>query len=386
MTRPLRVVHVITGLSVGGAETLLVRLLARRNPENVQAKVISLTGEGPLADVLRGLNVPVECLGLKGFFSFPATLLRLTSILRRERPDVIQTWLYHGDFLGGLSGWMAGGVPVIWGIHSSTLEPGAVRRSTRWLVRLLARLSRLLPSRIVSCSEESRRIHVALGYEAERFRVIPNGFDTEAFRPDPAARDEARRALGRPASELWVGMVSRFHPQKDHRNFLEAAALLAPRHPDLHFVLCGEGVDAKNLDLVSWARSLGVEDRCLFLGARRDVNKVMSSLDVFVSASRFGEAFPLVVGEAMSCGVPCVVTDVGDSALLVGRTGVVVPPRSPERLAEGVESLLALSPDRRRELGEAARRRIMENYGIERMSRRYEDLYRETTSSNEREP
>lgn len=371
MDRPIRTAHVITGLGVGGAEMMLYRLLAHGGP-SVAPRVAALAG-GPLAEKIRALGVPVDV------FADPFAAFRLAGLLRREKVDVVQTWMYHADLIGGLAGRLAG-VPVVWGLHNSTLTPEASRRSTRALVALLAALSRWWPARILSCSEAARRVHAEKGYDAARMTVVPNGFDLRLFRPDAAARERVRREWGQPEDRLLVGHAARFHPQKDHATFLAAAARVAERRPEARFVLCGEGVSAENAPLAALARAAGVLDRCLFLGLR-DTATVMPALDVLVSSSCSGEAFPLVVGEAMACGVPCAVTDVGDSALMVGDMGRVAPPADPAALAAAVDGLLALPAAARRDLGAAARRRVSDNYEIGRVAAMYEALHRQAAGA-----
>jgi glycosyltransferase involved in cell wall biosynthesis len=206
--------------------------------------------------------------------------------------------------------------------------------------------------------------------------VIPNGFDLSELRPDPAARQDVRRELEVGERAPLVGMAARFHPQKDHASFLEAAKILHGRLPDVRFLLCGDGVTCENRALSDRVRQAGLADHAHLLGVRGDVPRLLAALDVAVLSS-VGEAFPLVLGEAMACGVPCVATDVGDAARIIGETGEVVPPRDPAALAAALERVLNLEPERRRELGMAARQRIEENYSIERIAKRYEDLYSE---------
>jgi glycosyltransferase involved in cell wall biosynthesis len=228
----------------------------------------------------------------------------------------------------------------------------------------------------VTVSQAARDLHVAAGYDPAKFVFIPNGFDVMTFRPDPAARREARAELGLPEGAIAIGMVARFDAQKDHPNFIRAAALLARRLADVRFVLCGLGAGPENADLVRLLAEHGVSDRFQLLGRRSDIPRVMNALDVCTLSSSFGEAFPLAIGEAMSCGVPCVVTDLGDSAYLVADTGRVVAPRDSAALAGAWETLARLEPEARRRLGFAARERIVQHFALARTVEQYADLYR----------
>lgn len=386
----IRVMHVITGLGVGGAETMLCKLLSRTNRDAFDSQVISLSGGGATGDKIRALGVPVATLGMRPGLPHPARLARLAGTLRAARPDVIQTWMYHADLLGGLAARAATPrVPVIWNIRHTDLDPRKNKRSTLWTAAACAWLSRRLPVRIVSCSETARAVHVQRGYAADKMLVIPNGFDLSAFGPDPDARLSVRRELGIPPDTLLIGLVGRFHLQKDHANFVRAAATLraAPHSLEdhVHFLLCGDGVNGQNRELAGWIEAAGLDAHFHLLGRRSDVARLTAALDIATSSS-LGEGFPNAIGEAMACAVPCAVTDVGDSALLVGDTGRIVRARSPAALAGAWQELIALGADARSHLGQAARRRVAERFDLGAITARYEALYRAVaTNLKERE-
>lgn len=369
----MRILHVITGLNLGGAEVMLARLLRASAHEGATREVISLTSLGVIADRLRPLGVPVHAVGM-GRLPDPAALARLAALARRFRPDVVQTWMYHADLLGGLAARLGTDARVVWGIHNNALDPADTRRTTRWTARLCARLSRRVPDRIVCVSRAARDLHVALGYAAERCLVVPNGFDLDEFRPDAARRREARAELDLDEGAVAFGLVARVHPQKDHATFLRAAALLAAREPAARFVLCGAGT-APGDALARAVGAAGLTGRFRLLGAREDVPRLLCALDVACLSST-SEAFPLSLGEAMATGVPCVATDVGDCALLVGDAGRVVPARDPAALAAAWEELVRLGRDGRARLGAAARARIAARFGIGRAAEAYARLYR----------
>jgi glycosyltransferase involved in cell wall biosynthesis len=215
----------------------------------------------------------------------------------------------------------------------------------------------------------------------DRFVVIPNGFDTRTFRPDVEARLALRQELRLNPDALLIGLAARFDPTKDHDNFLRAAAILAHAFPNVGFVLCGANIDAHNVALVQQIASLGLTQRCYLLGRRPDMPGIHAAMDLATSSS-LSEAFPLAIGEAMACGVPCVATDVGDSALIVGPTGRIVPPREPAALAAAWSGLLAAGPTARQRLGRDARRRIEDMFELGTITRRYEALY-ESIASNQ---
>jgi glycosyltransferase involved in cell wall biosynthesis len=371
----IRLTHIITGLSAGGAENMLYRLLSRLDSRAFASEVISLKREGPVADKIRSLGIPLKTLNWRSGRADPLAWLRLWRWLRSGRPDVVQTWMYHADLIGGLAAKAAGRAPVVWNVRQTNLDPAFNKRSTLWTARFCASLSSRLPSAIVCNSEAAKAAHVGFGYSAGRFIVIPNGFDLSLLRPDPEARLSVRREIGLEPSALLVGLVARFDPVKGHRVFLRAAGLLLKRHPAVNFLLCGEGIDMTNPSIVQWMEEAGVAGRCRLLGRREDLPRIQAALDLAVSASS-GESFPNVIGEAMACGVPCAVTDVGDSALIVGNTGRVVPPQDPHALATAIDDLIRLGPDGRRRWGEQARQRIRDFYSLPATVAKYEALYR----------
>lgn len=373
----IRVTHVIDGLSVGGAEVMLANLLRRSDRSRFESEVISLTGIGPVGEAIRDTGVPVRSLGLEPSPRKALAVLRLPSMVRASRPDLVQTWLYHADLLGGLSTRLvARRVPLVWGVHRSDLDAGWTKRRIAIAAQLCARISGRVPTRIVCCSTDAASRHIELGYDPRRIVVIPNGFDLDAYRPDASARGSVRDELGIPAEALLVGMIARLDPQKDHATLLEAAELVARRVPDAHFILCGLGVHASNPPFAALAhRHPGLAPRLHAVGLRRDIPRIDAALDVAVLSSIGGEAFPLAIGEAMASGVPCVVTDVGDAPELVGDTGLVVPRNNPTALAAAVADLLTLPVEQRRAKGAAARLRIQQRYELDHVVARYEALY-----------
>ncbi|MEM7025681.1 MAG: glycosyltransferase, partial [Pseudomonadota bacterium] len=248
------------------------------------------------------------------------------------------------------------------------------------LIRLGAALSSK-PHTIIYNARISADQHERLGYDPSKTVVIPNGFDCTLLRPRPEQGDWLRHELGIPATRTVVGMVARNHPQKDVGNVVRALSLLAEGGTDVHFVITGPGFDAGNAELTHLLGEAGIGDRVTRLGQRKDIPDLVPGFDLLVLPSAWGEGFPNALGEAMACGVPCVTTDVGDSAWIVGTSGIVVPPSNPEALAEGLGRLVALGPDGRRQLGEQARQRVIDNFEIDDIVSRYEGLYEEAISS-----
>jgi glycosyltransferase involved in cell wall biosynthesis len=359
---------------------MLYKLLAGLNRDAFDAEVACLGRHEAMADRIAALGVKVKCFGIVPGRLQPGPLVRLALWLRRSRFDVVQTWMYHADLIGGLASKMAASIPVAWGIRQSNVDAEHNKRATLWIIRLCAKLSRSIPARIVCCSEAARSVHENVGYCREKLLVIPNGFDLDTFRPDAEARHALREELGLAESDVLIGLVARFDSQKDHRTFVRAAGLLRePARRNVHFLMCGEGVDGGNRALARWIAEAGISERCHLLGLREDVPRIDAALDVAVSSS-VGEGFSNAVGEAMACGVPCVATDTGDARTLVGDTGRVVSAAEPAVLAHALDELVDLGAEKRRHLGENARRRIAERFSLSAVAARYEALYRELAS------
>lgn len=374
----MKIIHVITGLNTGGAEMMLAKLLSRLRSNGMENAVISLTGRGPLADRITDLGIAVTPLGMsRGGLSLGG-LWRLVQNLRRQKPDIVQAWMYHANLLAGLAAPLAGRPSLIWNIRQSDLDPRVSKRSTILVAKLGGLLSRWLPDRVVCCAETARNVHEAMGYAPERMVVIPNGFDLNVFHPDPEAHATLRRELGLGEATPLVGIAARFDPQKDHRGFLRAAGILHATRPDVGYVLCGDGIDDQNHELTGWIAEHGLTGVCHLLGRRSDMSRIMAGCDVMVSASAFGEGFPNVLGEAMAAGTPCVATDVGDSRSIVGDDERIVPPRDPAALAAAIGRVLQLNTADRRALGLRDRARIAEHFAIDVIAERYAALYRQT--------
>lgn len=379
----IKVTHIITGLAPQGAETMLYRLTAHMDRSHFTNEVISLTNWHeswpdwqPTRTRLEASGVRMRALSMRRGVLSPSQLLRLVWWLRESQPQVVQTWMYHANLIGGIAARLAGHLPVVWGIHHTNLEPGHNKRHTIWTAQLCARLSRAIPKGIVCCSETARQVHARLGYARRKMVVIPNGFDLSRFRPHAQARASFRQELGIPEEAPLIGVAARFHPLKGHRNFIEAAARLHAVFPDVHFVLCGRDVDRENAQLMGWIHQAGLGDVCHLLGVREDMPRFFAAIDIATSPS-VSEAFPNAIGEAMACGTPCVVTNVGDSAALVGDTGRVIPASNPSALAEAWRDLLTSGPAVREQLGALARTRVEKHFSLGSVVERYQETYRQ---------
>lgn len=374
----MRILHVITGLDVGGAENMLYRLLCGLDRHRFECRVISLIEPGLMGQRIREAGIPVDTLSMRRGVPSPAGLWRLVRHIREYRPEIIQTWLYHADLAGLVASRLAhpfGRRPkVAWNIRCSYMALDEYRRLTGFTLRACAALSGQ-PDAVLTNSHEARRFHAELGYAPKRFEVIPNGFDTGQYRPDAELRAAVRRELELPPEALVVGHVARFDAMKDHRSLIRAAAMAAASDSRAVFVLVGRGVDYDNLEMAAWMGESGLDPgRVRLLGERSDVARLMAAMDIHVSSS-LGESFPNVVGEAMACGAVPLVTDVGDSARLVGDTGSVVPPADVEALGAALSDLIGQGGERLTRAGGLARKRVEERFSLESMVDQYVNFY-----------
>jgi glycosyltransferase involved in cell wall biosynthesis len=376
MHRP-KIFHMIGSLEVGGAEKMLCVLLSLVDHSQAEHHVVTMVPGGAFESEIKSLGVPIHCLGMRRGVPNPAGLLRMVRLLKEHRPQLLDTWMYHSNFLGSIAARMAGDIPVIWNIHNAGIGVSSFKPSTRLITSLTNMLAPRWALRTVFVSQASQQNH--RNYPKDRSLLIPNGFDTSRFYPNPACRMEVRKELGLPGDTRLVGIAARLHPDKDHKNFVSAAAQVYAANPKSRFIICGEGPNAEKLP--EWLCQAGISNVAFYLGRRLDMPRISASLDVAVLSS-YSEAFPIIIGEAMSCGVPCVVTDTGDSAYMVGNTGRVVPPKNSDSLANAILELLDLPIDALRELGNQARRRILDNFTIETIAPRYQKLWLNAAQSD----
>lgn len=368
----MRVTFVSSGLDTGGAESALLRLLPAVRTFGIEPSVVSLRSAGTVGPMLESLAIPTVYLELPRPAAILGGLSVLMRHLRQSRSALVHGWMYHGN-LAALLAAARLGLPVLWGIRQSL----GLGTRDKWLTRRVIGAGALLSARadaIVYNSTAARLQHERRGYSAARATVVPNGFDTENLKPDVSLRDAVRAELGIGKTTPVIGHVARFHPAKDHLGFLRAAARVRQRHPSATFVLAGEGVDASNRDLARAVAGLGLDRDVRLLGRRQDIPRLMNAFDVLCLTSSGMEGFPNVLGEAMSCQVPCVGTAVGDVAEVIGDAGEVVAPGDPDAVAAAIQRLLSLEPTALLELGAKARQRIIDRFSIEDVARRYVQL------------
>ena len=358
---------------------MLFKVLSSIDRNRFEPVVVSLLRTDSFGDQvvnqIAALDIPIHSLQMEpGEFSVKK-LTKLFAIVRQEKPNILQGWMYHANLAAQLASFASFKfIPVVWNIRHSLYSLDYEKKGTAMVIRLLSRLSSF-PAKVIYNSQMGATQHQKVGYKSQKTIMIPNGFDVNLFKPSAENRLNLRQELGLAENTFLIGRICRYHPMKDHESFLRAAALLLADLPDLHFVLAGTSVDLDNSLLSNLLEELNIGDRVHLLGERKDVPYLTSALDIAVSSSYFGEAFPNVIGEAMACEVPCVTTDVGDSAIIVGDTGKVVPPQNPQALADGCRELISLGAEGRQQLGQKAREKVIKLYSLDAITTQYEQLY-----------
>lgn len=360
----LKLAFLVRSLDFGGAQRQLVTLAKALDKSRFDINILTFYSGQPLEKELAGTGVRVISLDKRGRWDLFPFLLRLLQQTKRLRPDIIHGYLDIPNLLALLLKPFVH-ARVVWGVRASGME----LRDYDWLLRLAGRLERLLarfPDLIIVNSVAAREHHIAQGFPERRLVMIPNGIDTEMFQPDMEARAKLRGEWGIAENTCLIGTVGRIDPVKDLSSFLRAAAIVSPQRPDARFICVGTGSSGYEQQLETLSADLGLTERIIWADARSDAAAVYNSLDLLVSSSR-SESFPNAVAEAMACGVPCVVTDVGDSALLVGDCGIVVPTGNPEWLATGILAAIRTDADNN------GRTRIIENFSDQQLAKRTEE-------------
>lgn len=376
----MRILHLITSLAMGGTETQLATLAPALRDRGHEVHVASILPGGYNAERLRAAGIPVTSLSAHRGMPVCLSLWSFVHLVREFEPSVIQSWLYHADLLSLMATRAIKRPMLVWNLRCSTLDPSDHSRLLFPIIRLLARSSRL-PAAVVTNSLAGKAFHTEVGYRPRQWAVIFNALDTELFCPVDSARVLLRRQLELPLEVPLVGLVARFHPMKDHATFLRAATQVQKERPEVHFVLVGSGIDEKNTTLRDLIRAERLEGSVHLLGGRGNMHLLQAAWDVAVCSS-YSEGFPNVLIEAMSCGVPCVSTDVGDTRFIIDDTGEIVPPRRAEALASGILRLLDLTPAERRARGERARQRVIDHFSLSIAVDRYLALYQNLASEN----
>jgi glycosyltransferase involved in cell wall biosynthesis len=366
----VKIIHIIVGLNIGGAETMLYKLLKYSNREDFDYEVISLTDKGVFGPKIEELGIPVHSLGMKrGFITF-SSLTKARSLVKEAK--IIQTWMYHADLIGLII--KTKNQKLFWGIRHSNLE----RKNNKKLLFIIAKINAFLSKYvdlIISCSKNAADIHTKFGYDPSNMITVPNGFELDTFNDFPYSKNEVEIELKLPKNQPLMVHIGRWNVQKDYPNLIKAISLTKKENDEINFLLCGQGIEESNRELIELIKEYALEQNVYLLGRRDDIPKLLSAADGLISSS-LGEGFSNVIGEAMACQTPCIVTDVGDSAYIVDNYGFIVPPGNPGKLAQAILEFVNKPEQEKKAMGRKARERVINEFEINKVVDEFERHYK----------
>ncbi|EIV8624415.1 glycosyltransferase [Vibrio parahaemolyticus] len=370
-----KIVHIITGLGDGGAEASLFNLCkVTQKSKRVENYVISLLPGGKYKRLLEGIGINVLELN---FSKQPIhCFCVLTKVLKEMDIDVVQTWMYHADFIGGLAAKLAKKKNIVWGVHNTVLELDKSKLTTVIISRINSILSYVIPKKIIYCAESSRKVHEKLYYKRSVGVVINNGYDLERFSNDVVIPEDLNKYRQK-EDQIIFGMVGRYDKFKDHNNLFRAISLVKKVRHNFKVILIGNGINSENKDIVNQINEQEVNDEIILLGQRDDIPSIMNFIDVHILSSS-AEAFPNVICEAMAVGTPCLSTDVGDASIIIGDNGWIVPSKSPQKLANAIVKIIVEIEENNDiflNRKKTCMSKIKDNYSIESSSEKYINLW-----------
>jgi glycosyltransferase involved in cell wall biosynthesis len=354
----------------------MLKCLIESDPSSIpDTTVVSLTSLGVIGESLHKQGIKVYALNLSpSGFNILNVLWQLVKLIRRYQPDIVQTWMYHADLLGGLAACLAGNKHVVWNIRIASVPASNIL--TIVIMKICASLSRWIPKKIICVAETAKRVHINYGYEASRMVVIANGFDFSNITATTKQRLSLRQACHFSENDIVIGWVGRFHPDKGQDNFVKAATIVIRHYPMVKFLLVGRDCTAKNVQLMNWLNDPGLQECFVLLGERNDIPACLAAMDIFCMPSS-NEGFSNSLAEAMAMALPCVATDVGDTVVLVGDTVILVPPQDSQALAQGLLEVIALPEKQREQMGLRAKERVLSEFSIENARERFEAVYQD---------
>lgn len=370
----MKIVHVITGLNNGGAEGVLFRLCT--HDKKNQHIVISMMDHGKYGPLLLDNDVQVYSLNMpRGKLTFKG-IKQLYSLIKIQKPDIVQTWMSHADLVGGLIAKIAGVKKVFWNVRHSDLDSKKSSKKTLAVIRFCSYLSNYIPHKIICCAYKAYDVCLNAGYPKDKMIVISNGYDLSSLGFDLEGAEKIKEELKIYSDLFLIGMVARYDPAKNHLGLIEAFKRVNDLYPDTRLILVGRDVNDENLELSALIKKLNIHNKVYLLDQRTDINSIMSMLDVHVLSSSFGEGFPNVLAEAMAASTPCVTTDVGDAAVIVSNKGWVVPIDDTIGLSDGfIKAYNLKNSDNWIELKNSCRVHISENFCIKEMVKKYNSTW-----------
>jgi glycosyltransferase involved in cell wall biosynthesis len=372
----MKILIIISGLKTGGAELMLHRVLQHTNPSFIKYNVISLSKSGEVAEKIRLLGINVDEFNFTNSFLSIIEFIKLILKIRDIKPDIVHTWLYHADLIGGVCAKIASVPVIIWNVRNLDVSSDNVKLSIKILARISAIISYLVPNGILYCSNLAMQVHISIGYSPHKSFVIPNGYDISTYKKLKSNKSYYKTKIDLDPKWDVIGVVGRNDPIKNYRGFLISASILYKNNKNIRFIFVGKGLDKNNTELIELAKKYEIKDACIWLGQCNNIPEIMNAFDVFALPS-ISESFPNVLAEAMSCEVPCVSMDVGEAKSIIGDTGLIVPVQNMKVFAEAIQTILNLDCKTRLALGHKARERIINNFEISKIVNIYNNYYRD---------
>lgn len=366
-------IHIISSLNIGGAETMLLRLIRHKQEIVKSTTVISLTENGEIGKIMEEMGVNVVCLKMRNWFSILYALIKLKKIIQNEKPAIIHTWMYHANILGGIAAYFAKNQNIIWSIRRSEYT-SKESFSTFIVMKIGAMLSSIIPKVIVHVAESGLKNHQKYGYKSNNTLVIPNGFDLKKLKHDQITRKKIRNELSLNDDQILIGCVGRFHVSKGYETLIASSVNVSKLHKNVKYLLIGRNMNNQNSILMELINKSGLPENFILVGERLNIHEYMNAMDIFCLSS-ITEGFPNVVGEAMASSLPCVATCVGDVVKITGDNAILVQPKNKDSLSKGLCEMLDMNIEKRKRMGSKGRKKIETDYPINLICEKYYNLY-----------
>jgi glycosyltransferase involved in cell wall biosynthesis len=369
----IKIVFIIVSLKTGGAQSMLLRLLNEIDKNRFNVTVISLTDGGDLGQSVIDLEIPLITANIKKNIFNIFALIKLCKIIQKIAPDVVHTWMYHSDLIGGLLAKILHVPRIVWGVRSADFISVDTPLSTKLVVKLCAKLSRSIPNVIIYNSQKGLTYHENLGYTKNKSHVIYNGVDIDRFKPQDINYIKLRRMLSIAENKKIIGIVARYDYLKNHKGFVKMAKFINDCDDSCDFLMIGENIK-DNKKLLSLIEQNNLLKNFHLLDSISNIEDIISGLNAVVITS-LSEAFPNVMIEAMACGIPCFSTDVGDVEQLTYDREWLVSVEDMEKLANVCVQYLDLDAIVQKNIKENMIKYARKNYSSKIIVERYEAIY-----------